>query len=113
LEIEIIVVSTFWIELRAASLAPRFALHILADRQLYTTGAAKYCSLVPLALWPDLDLVIGERCVAIFARIVNPTTLHLDRNHVGWSAIMFATGLRTEIHSTHIRKSLTHRTRYC
>jgi hypothetical protein len=61
--------------------------------------------LVPFILWPDLDLVIpGERRVAICARIIDATALHLDRNNVGWSVIMFATGLPIEIDAMHIWK---------
>jgi len=101
-------VSTFRVELRATSLTARFALNILVDRQFRTTGTAKYCLLVPLTLPPDLDLVIGERGVAICARIVNTAAPHLDRNNVIWSVIMFATGLRIEIDTAHTWKTWSH-----
>lgn len=104
-------VSTPRIKPLTASRAARFAVHVLVDGQLCATGPAEYCLLVPFILWPDLDLVIGERGVAICARIVDATALHLDRNNVGWSVIMFATGLRIEIDATHIWKISNHRVR--
>lgn len=58
--------------------------------------------MVPFALGPGLDLVIGEGHVAVFAGVVDATTLHLDRNNVSWSVIVFATGLRIEIDATHV-----------
>jgi hypothetical protein len=54
--------------------------------------------------------MIGERDVAIFASIVDTTTLHPDGNNVSWAAIMFATGLRVDVNATHIwnMKSRSH-----
>ena len=82
---------------------------ILADRQLYTAGAAEYCFLAPFILWPDLNPMVGECCVAILTRIVDATTLHLDRNNVGWPVIVFATGVRVSIDAAHIWKIGSHR----
>jgi hypothetical protein len=97
-----IVVSTFGIERCTATRAERFAVQVLAERQLYTTDTAQYRFLAPFILWPDLDLMVSERHMAIFARVVDATALHLDRNDVGWTAIMLATGLRIEIDAPHV-----------
>jgi len=111
LKIEMIVASTFWIELGAASRATKLALQVLLNRQLCATGAAKYCFLAPFAFWPDLDFVFGKRCVALLARIVDATALHLDRNDVGCSVEVFAAGLRIEVNATHIWKVRSHCTK--
>ena len=79
------------------------------DRQLRTARSTENCLLVPFAFWPDFDLVTGQRDVAIFARIVDAATLHLDRDDVGWSAIMFAASLGIEIDAVHFRKIQSHR----
>jgi hypothetical protein len=103
-----IVASTSRIELGAASWATKLALQVLVDRQLDTTGAAEYRFLAPFALWPDFDFVFGKRCVALLARIVGATALHLDRNDVGGSVKVFAPGLRIEINATHLWKVRSH-----
>jgi hypothetical protein len=106
-----IVASTSRIERGAASWAAKLALQVLMDRQLYPTGTAKYCFLAPFAFWPDFDFVFGERPVAFLARIVDATALHLDRNDVGGSVKMFASGLRIEIYATHLWKIRSHGTK--
>jgi hypothetical protein len=37
--------------------------------------------------------MIGERGVAVFARIVETAAFYLDRDNVSWPVVMFATGL--------------------
>ena len=101
-------VSTPGIKLLTANRAERFALHVLADGEFCAAGSASYRRLVPFALRPNLDLVIGESSVAILARIVNTAALHLDRDDVSWSGIVLASGLRIEIHSTYLPISLAH-----
>lgn len=100
-----IVISTTGIELRPASGAGRFAFQILGDREFYSTGPAEYCSLVPCILRPCLDLVIGERCVAVLARIIDATALHFDRNNIGWPVIVFAASLGIYTHTEDVWKS--------
>lgn len=102
LKIEMMVLSASGIKRRAASEAARSALQVLADGQFCATHAAQYCFFVPFAFRPDPDRMIGERCVAVFARIVDSAALHLDRNHIGWFTVMLATGLRIEIDATHV-----------
>jgi hypothetical protein len=58
--------------------------------------------LVPFALWPNLYLVIGKRGVAVLAGIVKTTTLHLDRNNVSRSVIVFASGFQIDIYTTDV-----------
>ena len=43
----------------------------------------------------------GELAVAVFARVVDATALHLDGNDVSGSTIVFTAGLRIEIDATH------------
>lgn len=107
-EINVIMVSTPRIELLTANRAARFALHVLADGQLCAAGSAKYRLLVPFALWPNPDLVIGQNKVAIFARIVNPAALHLDRDDVRGSVVMCTTGLGINIDTAHGRRIRRH-----
>jgi hypothetical protein len=97
------------IELCMARWAARAPLHVFQDRQLYATGAAEDCFSGPLIVWPDLDLMIGEHCMAILTRIVDVTALRLDRNDVGWSAIMFATGMRIQVDAVYIWGIRSHR----
>jgi len=101
-------VSTPRIEGLTANRAARFALHVLANGQLCTAGSAKYRLLVPFALWPNLDLVIGQSRVAILARIVNPAALHLDRDDVRGSVVMCTTGLGIKIDTAHGRRIRRH-----
>jgi hypothetical protein len=97
------------IELLATTWAARLALHVLMDGQLRATGTTEYRSLIPFSLGPDLEWVIGERSVAIFAGIVNATTLHPDGDNVSGSVIVLATSLRTKIDATNFWKSRNHR----
>jgi hypothetical protein len=78
------------------------------DGQFYATGATKNGSLAPFPLGPDLDLMIGERVMTIFASIVDATALHLDRDDVGGPVIVLATGLRIEIDATNFWKGRHH-----
>lgn len=104
----VIVVATSWIELRLAGRAMRVTLHVLANRKDRAAGAAKNRFLIPFALRPHCDVVIGERGVAILTRVVDLATLHLDRDDVEGSAIVLATSLRIEIYSTHLSNSWDH-----
>jgi hypothetical protein len=97
------------IELLAATWAARLALHVLMDGQLRATGTTEHCWLIPFNLGPDLEWVIGERSVAIFAGIVNATTLHLDGDNVSGPVIVHALSLRTKIDATNFWKSRNHR----
>ena len=99
-----IVISTPRIERLTATWAPGFALHVLLNGEFCAAGAAEDCLLVPLALRPDFDRMIGERGVAVLARIVDATALHLDCDNVGWSPIMLTTSLRIQIDAAHICK---------
>jgi hypothetical protein len=101
-------VSTPRIERLTANRAARFAMRVLANGQLCAAGSAKYRLLVPFALWPNVDLVIGQSRVAIFARIVNPAALHLDRDDVRGPVVMCTTGLRIEIDTAHGRRIPRH-----
>jgi hypothetical protein len=101
-------VPTAGIERLAASRASRFALHVLMYGQLRAAGAAKYCSLMELALRPDLDRVPRERVVAILAGVVRAAALHLDRDDVGWTVIVLAACLRIEIDATRAWKIPSH-----
>ncbi len=65
--------------------------------------------LIPLALRPDFDWVIGERGVTIFAGIVDATALHLDRNNIARSVIVPATSLRIKIDAANLGNSRNHR----
>jgi len=88
-----IVVTTPRIELRTASRAARFALHVLEYGQHCAARATKNRLLVPFTLGPDCNRMIGERLVAIFAGIVKAATFHLDSDDVSRSVIMLATSL--------------------
>ena len=92
-----VVICAFRIEVCPANRAARFTLHVLADGQLRSAGPAEYCFLVPVTLGPHLDLMIGERSMAILARIVDTTALHLDGNDVSRTPIVFATGIRIKV----------------
>jgi hypothetical protein len=46
--------------------------------------------------------MIGESNVAIFARVVDAAALHLDRDNVSWSVIVFAARLRAELDPAHM-----------
>ena len=103
-----IVIAASGVELLPASWATGLALHVLGDRQFGSAGAAKDCFLIPFNFWPDLDRVIGESGMAIFACVVNAAALHLDRDNVGKPVIVPATGLCVEVHAAHIGKTRSH-----
>jgi hypothetical protein len=100
--------STPRIELFPARRASGFASHVLLNGQLRTAGPTENRWLAPFRLRPDLDRVTGQRGVAIFAGIVNPATLHLDRNNVSGSAIMLATSLRIKMDAPNFWNSGKH-----
>jgi len=104
-----IVISTPRIERLTATWAPGFALHVLLNGEFCAAGAAEDCLLVPLALRPDFDRMIGERGVAVLAGIVDATALHLDRNNVAWPVIVPAASLRIKIYATNLGNSRNHR----
>ena len=43
--------------------------------------------------------MIGQLRVAIFARVIRPATLHLDRNNIRWTVEVFAASLCIEVHA--------------
>jgi hypothetical protein len=108
LEVKMIMVSAAGVERLVASRAAGFALHVLMYGQLRAAGAAEYCSLMELALRPDLDRVTGDRVVAVLAGVVTAAALHLDRDDVGWTVIVLAARLRIQINATHGRKIRSH-----
>jgi hypothetical protein len=97
------------IEWLTATWAARLALHVLMDGQLRATGTTEYRSLIPFSLGPDLEWMIGERSMAIFAGIVDATTLHLDGDNVSGPVIVHAPSLRIKIDATNFWKSRNHR----
>jgi hypothetical protein len=103
-----IVISTPRIERLTATWAPGFALHVLLNGEFCAAGAAEDCLLVPLALRPDFDRMIGERGVTVLAGIVDATALHLDRNNVAWPVIVPATSLRIKIYAANLGNSRNH-----
>jgi|ERR1700723_3762416 len=104
-----VVVTAPRIELRATNRAARITMHVLENRQDRTAGAAEYSLLVPFIFRPDCYRMIGKCLVAILAGIVQAATFHLDGDDVGRSVIVFTTGLRVEIYTTHARRSQRHR----
>jgi hypothetical protein len=108
-EIKMIVISTPRIERLTATWAPGFALHVLLNGEFYTAGAAEDCLLVPLALRPDFDRVIGECGVTILAGIVDATALHPDRNNIAGPVIVLATSLRIKTDAANLGNSRNHR----
>jgi hypothetical protein len=103
-----IVFAASGIELRLAGRTTRVTLHVLVNRKDRAAGAAKNRLLIPFALQPHSDFVVGEGRVAILARVVDAATLHLDRDYVERPAIVLATSLRVEIYSTHLSNGWDH-----
>lgn len=77
-----IVLSTPRIESLTTTWTPRLTVHVLADGKFRFTNATENRSLIPFCLGPDLDGVMSECGVAIFAGIVETATLHLDSDDV-------------------------------
>ena len=97
-----VVVSASRIEHRAAAWALVGTFQILADSQLYSACTTQDCRLIPFGLWPDFDRMDGECIMAVFARIVGVTALHLDRDDVHWLVVMSAAGLSVKTDSVHL-----------
>jgi hypothetical protein len=92
-EIKPIMLAATGIEGRLAPRATRVARHILLDAHLVTTDAAYHGGLSPFGPRPNLDGVIRQRVVAIFAGIVKAATFHFDRDHIEDAAVMDAARL--------------------
>jgi len=108
-EIMVMVKLAAGIELRLTLETPIAALHVLPDRQLDTANSAEDCFLIPLQLGPNFNRVIGQGFMALFASIINSTTLHFDGDDVRGAVVMLATGVGIEINTANCRDFGNHR----
>ena len=76
-------------------------IKVLLNGQLGAAGAAENGPVAPFTLRPNLDWMVGESRVAVFARVKRAATPHLDGHDVGWAVIVFAPSLRIEIQASH------------
>src|ERR1700728_265769 len=97
-----IVIAAPRIEHRAAAETPVGTLQILPDRQCHSANPAQDRPLVPLAPRPDFDRVAGQCVVAVLARMVGATALHLDRDDIHWLVVMSAAGLSIKSQSANM-----------
>lgn len=81
------------------------ARHVFMDGHLSPAASAKNCFLFPLGSWPDHDRMIRQRRVAIFTGIVEAAALHLDRDNVSGSMIMFAAGLGVDVDAAYVTEA--------
>jgi hypothetical protein len=102
LEVEVVVASAPRIEHRAAAGTLVGTLQILPDRQFHPANPAQDRPLVPLAPRPDFDRVAGQCVVAVLARMVGATALHLDRDDIHWLVVMSAAGLSIKTDSVNM-----------
>jgi len=103
-----VVVSASWIEHRATARALVGAFEVLPDGQFHSANPAQDRALVPVASQPDYDFVVGQCVVAVLARIVGATALHLDRDDIHRLVVMIAAGLSIKTDSAHVRPSVWH-----
>lgn len=92
-EVAVVVVSTPRIEHRAAAWALAGRFQVLPDGQLHSACPAQHGGLIPLPLWPDFNLMAGQRLMAVLTRKVSTAALHFDRDHIHRSVAMGAAGL--------------------
>ena len=76
-------------------------IEILLNGQLCAASTAENGHVVPFALRPKFDRMVGESRVAIFARVKRTAAPHLDGDDVGRTVIVFAPSLRVEIQASH------------
>lgn len=112
-EIEVIVIAAAGVERRAARRAHRAAFHILPNGHHVLASSAKNSWLVPLRHWPNLNGMIRECHMAIFAGVVHATALHPDGDNVAIRTVMGAARITVEIDSANFRtRGLHSRTHY-
>ena len=103
-----VVVSASWIEHRATARALVGAFEVLPDGQFHSANPAQDRALVPVASQPDYDFVVGQCVVAVLARIVGATALHLDCDDIDWLVVVSATSLSVKTDSVNVGSRLGH-----
>jgi hypothetical protein len=96
-EVIVIVILAARIETRVTIWTLGRALEVLTDGQFGAARSAKDRFLIPLLLGPNLDRVICQHHMAVFACEIKTTTLHFDRNDVRRLVVVMATGLGIDI----------------
>lgn len=84
------------------------ARQVAADREFGATRAAQDGFPAPLALRPNLDFVISQRSVAIFAGVVNAAAFHFDGDDVDGLVEVCATSLGIDIDPAHLWSVVVH-----
>ena len=87
------VLLALWIESGPAVGALVVTLQIITNAHFGSAGAAENRLLSPLRCGPNLDGMIFQLAMAVFAGIVMPAAPHLDGNDVGRSVIVSTTRL--------------------
>lgn len=100
-------VTAAWVEVRMTAGAVVSTHQILSYAQFPSAASAQYSWLVPLAFRPDLDRVIGQRVVTVFAGVVGSAALHPDCDDVFRLAVVGASRLRVEADSADIGIGMT------
>lgn len=85
------------------------AREVLLDAHFLSADAAQDGEFSPLRLRPDLDGMVSQGIVAVFACVINAAALHLDRNDVESGSIVSAARLRIEIDSENLWAREYHR----
>ena len=107
LKIEMVVAPASGIEWGGTGRAARVALHVFGNRQPCAACPTQDGLLMPFAARPNLDGMIGERDMAVFAGIVDCAALHFDGDDVRLRMVVHATRLRIEIQPTDLRSICT------
>lgn len=74
-----------------------------------TASAAENGFVVPLALRPHDDRMIGKREVAILAGVEKAAAFHLDGDDVGRAVVVEATGLRVKMEAEDVGRGGRHK----
>lgn len=74
-----------------------------------TASAAENGFVVPLALRPHDDRMIGKREVAILAGVEKAAAFHLDGDDVGSAVVVEATGLRVKMEAEDVGRGVGHK----
>ena len=64
--------------------------------------------MIPFSLWPNFDRMAGQYVMALLARIVVATALHLDRDDIHWLVVVSAAGLSVKTNSVHLGPRTSH-----
>jgi hypothetical protein len=101
LKVEVGMMAAARIEIGLASGASVSAAHVVFYAQFTPARTAEYCRLVPFCTWPDLNRMVRQCFMAVFARVINAATLHPDCDDVRVPVVMSTACLGIQANAAH------------